>query len=183
MKFQKAIFVLTSVLAVALVSAQGNSAQGKSVVLKPPVNKPMTKAQWQKAYNDAAKMFDKMNADAIFQVMTPDFKLTMMGQTLNATQAKASLKQWFATMKNLHCSMTITKVDGDANHATITDNFNNWGMTKPDKKHKSGKLVDKGTEVAEWVQTKGVWRMKSLTSTNEKMTMDGKPFNPNMGGQ
>ena len=170
-----------SIAAIAVISTTAVAgAQGKKPMMG---GHGMTRAQWQAMYDQADKAFDKMDSKSIFMYMAPDFTLTMMGKTQGKDEAEAGLKKWFGMMKSLHCTMTITKVSGDMNHAVVVDHFNNWGMTKPDPKtHKSGKYVDRGTETATWEKMNGKWMMKSLVSKDEKMTMNGKPFNPNMGG-
>lgn len=139
----------------------------------------MTKAQWQKMYNEAEKMFAKKDADALFGYMAPDFSMTSQGHTMTGDQAKASMKEWFGMMKTLHAKMTVTKVENKNGMTVVTDHFNMSGMTMPDPKtHKSGKLVDTGTEMCTWTNMNGKWMMKSIVSKDEKMTMNGKPFTP-----
>lgn len=172
------------VLAGALASAQGKMMQAKPMMrMKMAPMKPMSKAQWQGMYNQAEMLFDKKDADGIFRYMAPDFSMTMMGQKMNTEQAKASMKQWFGMMKDLHAKMTVTSVMSKANMAMVTDSFHMSGHMMNPKTKKWSKYVDSGMETATWVRMGGKWMMKSLTMKGEKMTMDGKPFDPSkMGG-
>jgi hypothetical protein len=165
---------------------------GISVAQKPPKmthstagkskTSGMTMAQWQKWYDQGAKMFDKMDVNGLTSMMTPDCTMTMDGKTTNMDQSKQMLQQWFGMMKNLHCKMTVTKVVNGKNGTMVTDSFVMSGMTKADPAHKmkAGKLVDKGTETATWVQMNGKWMMKKMVGGKHTMTMNGKPFMPKM---
>ncbi len=164
---------------VALISAFALAgAQGKPT--KPTMKlAPHPKVNWQKMYDKAAKDFDNRNADAIFSYMAPDFTMTMGGHPMTADQAKAQMKQWFAMMKTMRCTFKIKKVTDAGGMTMIVDDFVMTGMSKPDPKtHKSDKYVDSGTERATWVQMGGKWMMKKLLMVKEKMTRNGKPFNP-----
>jgi hypothetical protein len=138
--------------------------------------KAMSKAEWQKSYNEAAKAFEAKDVKKITSYMAPNFTMRMDGKTMNLAQSKASLAQWFAEMKDLHCTMKVTQVMHKGAMATVTDTFKNWGMTKPDPKtKKSSKLVQTGVDTATWIWMNGKWMMKSISTINEKMTIDGKP--------
>jgi len=140
----------------------------------------MSVADWQKMYDQAETAFDSKDANAIFKYMTPDFTMTMQGQTMSAAQAKSEMKIWFGMMKTLHCSMKVVKAPGGASSATVVDNFKNTGDMVDPKTHKTGKLVDTGTETLSWVKLKGKWMIKSIVTNKEKMTLNGKPFSPGM---
>ena len=48
---------------------------------------------------------------------------------------------------------------------------------------KMHKYDDRGMETMRWARMNGKWMMKSIKSSGEKMTLDGKPFDPSkMGG-
>lgn len=145
---------------------------------------PKTKADWQRMYSEAAKLMEKKDAKSLFSVMTPDFTMTMMGKTSGREESQKGMEQWFGMMKNIRASMTVTKVVVKGDTATITDRYRTSGTTLPDPKtKKSGKLVDAGVETATWTRVNGQWMMKKLAMVTQKMTMNGKPFNPNtMGG-
>jgi hypothetical protein len=138
--------------------------------------KAMSIAEWQKGYNEAAKAFEAKDVKKITSYMAPNFTMRMDGKTMNRKEAAVSLAQWFAEMKDLHCSMKVTQVMHKGSMATVTDTFKNWGMTKADPKtKKSSKLVQTGVDTATWVWMNGKWMMKSISTSNEKMTIDGKP--------
>jgi len=169
--------LIATTLMISVVGIAG--AQGKAAPKAKGTG--MTQAEWQTMYDGAAKMFDAKDAEGILSSCTPDFKITMMGKTENRKKAMADMKTWFAMMKTMSCSMHVVKVAGNDKTATVVDKFNNTGMTNPDPKtHKSSKLVDTGTETATWTKVKGKWMMKKLVISDEKMTMDGKPFMPKM---
>jgi hypothetical protein len=138
--------------------------------------KAMSKEEWQKGYNEAAKAFEAKDAKKISSYMAPNFSMRMDGKTMNLKESQASLAQWFATLKEIHCTMKVTQVMHKGSIATVTDTFKNWGTMKPDPKtKKSSKFVQTGVDTATWVWMNGKWLMKSISTSNEKMTIDGKP--------
>jgi len=158
---------LTSIVAVA-------GAQGKHPMKG---GAGMSKAEWQKSYDMAAKTFDSMKVDNIFAYTTPDFTMTMMGQTENKSQCRTHMNQMFGMMKNFDAKFTVTNVAGDANKAHVTCKFMFSGTTKPDpKSHKPGKMTNSGIENSDWVKVKGKWMMKNVVMTDVKVTMNGKPM-------
>jgi ketosteroid isomerase-like protein len=177
MKFGTLALALT-VACLAVTSIAQDKMKGAGTMRAKPqlAPKAMSVAEWQKGYNEAAKAFERKDANAIMAYMAPGFTMTMNGKTRNAAEAKKGLQEWFGMMKNLHCKMTVTSAKHNGGVAVVTDNFRNWGMTMPDPKtKKSGKLVDTGTEKATWVWLNGKWMMKTIVTINEKITIDGKP--------
>ncbi|HVT11782.1 MAG TPA: hypothetical protein VHE55_05915 [Fimbriimonadaceae bacterium] len=173
MKLGTAFASIAMISVVAFAGAQGKPTK--------PVMKmaPHHKVNWQQMYDKAAKDFDSRNTDAIFSYMTPDFTMTMGGQTMTTEQAKGQMKAWMSMMKSVHCTFKIKKVSEAGGMTMVVDDFMMTGMSKPNPKtHKSDKYVDAGTEQATWVQMNGKWMMKKLVSVKEKMTKNGKPFNP-----
>lgn len=172
-------FALASLSIISVVSLAG--AQGKmSSHMQAKHAAGMSKAEWQKMYDMAAKLFDKKDADALFSHMAPDFTIVMGKRTMKGDEARTSMKTWFGMMKELHCKMTVSTVSSKGDTTTIVDHFHNTGTMIDPKTHKPGKFVDTGTETATWVKVGGDWKMKRLVSSDEKMTLNGKPFNPGM---
>lgn len=150
--------------------------------MKPAPMKNMSKSDWQNMYNQAETLFAKKNAEGVMKYMAPDFTMTMMGKTQTRDEALASLKQWFSMMKTLHASMQVVKVVHKGNTDIVTDKFRMTGTMMMGPK-KTGKYVDTGTETCTWTKMGNHWMMQKMVSVGEKMTMDGKPFDPNkMGG-
>jgi hypothetical protein len=177
MKFGTAIAAILMISVAAFASAQEKTMQAKPMMgMKAVPMKAMSKAQWQKMYDQAAMMFMKKDADGIFSYMTPDFTMSTMGKTYSADQGKAEMKKWFGMMKDLHTTFKVTKVSQKGNMAMVTDSFRMWGNMMDPKSKKTVKAVDTGTETATWVKMNGKWMMKKLVSTDEKMTVNGKPM-------
>ncbi len=175
MRFQKMIGLVVMCSVVGIAGAQG----GKKPMMHP---KPMMKTNWQAMYDNASKMMAAKDAKGLFSVCTPDFKMTEMGKSYNAKQSMDEMGKWFGMMKDMHATMKVTKVDEKGNMATVSSYGRMWGTTKPDPKtKKSHKYESTGTDNATWVRMNGKWMMKSLTTVNSKMMMDGKPFTPPAG--
>jgi hypothetical protein len=187
MKLRTALAAALMVSTVVTALAQEKGMQAKPMMkMKAAPMKPMktmSKAEWQGMYDKAAMAFSHKDADGIFRYMTPDFSMTMMGQNMNTAQAKASMKQWFGMMKDLHCKFMLTSVKNNGSMVTVMDKFNMWGTMMDPKTKKPAKYTDMGSETATWVRMNGHWMMKKLVSKDEKMTLNGKPFDPTkMGG-
>ncbi len=183
MKFRTTLTLALMVSTAAIALAQGKTMQAKPMTKMKvaPGSMMPSKAEWQRNYDMAAKSFEKKDVDAVFKYMTPDFTMTMMGQTMKAGPAKAGLKQWFGMVKDHHMKFTITGVKNNGNMVMVMDKVSSWGTMMDPKTKKWGKFTDTGMETATWVRVKGKWMMKKLVSTGEKMTFNGKPYNM-MGG-
>lgn len=161
MKIQKMIALVALSVAAAIACAQGS-----------------VKA-WQKEYDKAEKAFERLDIKQIMSWMAPDATMTSMGKTETKAQAEASMKQWFAMMKNLKCDFKVTSVKEKGDMAMVVAKTKMMGMMKPmgnDKKaHMMGSAA---TETFTWRKMKGKWMITRIVTTDEKMTMDGKPYKP-----
>ncbi len=159
---------------------QGAKPVAKATSVKAPQVKMMTKADWQKMFDEAEKHFEKEDADGLFGGMTADFSMTMMGQTMGAKEAKEGMKQWFGMVEGLKCDFKVTSFKQKGNTATVVNRFSNTARMMNPTTKKMGKSADSGTETLTFVNVKGKWLVKKIVSNDMKMTLDGKPFTPGM---
>lgn len=151
-----------------------------AVVAPAQTAKKMSKADWQKLYDQAEKYFEKEDVNGLFSSMTPNFTMTSMGQTMNLKQSKEGLKQFFSMVEGLKCEFNVTKFTQNGNSATVTQKYNNVGRMMNPATKKMGKFTDQGSETLTFVYTKGKWMVKKIVVNESKMTLDGKPFMPGM---
>lgn len=169
---------LTIAACAALSLAQSHQA-GHMPKPTPPAPK-MSKADWQKMYDKAEMYFNKRDADSIFKYMAPGAKMVMDGKEMSAKDGKAGMKQWFSMMKSLKCNLTVTSATQNGNMATVKDTFDDTGVMMNPETKKDSKYTGKGSETMTWVWMDGKWMIKKLVINSNKMTLDGKPFNPKM---
>jgi ketosteroid isomerase-like protein len=185
MKLTTAIVSLIVVSMATAGLAQGKMPAKAMTGMKAVPVRNMSKADWQKMYNEAEKCFANKDVASLTKYMTPDFTMTTGGKTKDLAGSKQGLTQFFGMMKTLRATMTVTKVSQKGDMAMVTDSYRMSGnmMSMNPKVKKTSKMVDTGTETATWVKVKGKWMMKKLVSTDDKVTIDGKVVDPNkMGG-
>jgi hypothetical protein len=108
--------------------------------------------------------------------ITPDFKSTEMGQSEDYDKMFASIKQGFATVKRLDvCKTTIQKVQSNARIATFTSHRVMSGpLVGADGK--THKMYESMISTDVWIHVGKAWKLKSMTWSGEKLTLDGKPI-------
>jgi hypothetical protein len=146
-------------------------------------------ASYAAASTDAKKIMEELNRDSnkamlskdfgyFDRTATPDFTSTQNGHTQNRKQSLAGIQQMFAMVK------TITKV-----HSTVTSaTMNGKTITATTESEMTAKVaaakgklitvVDRSIDKEVWVMTPSGWKIKSVITLSDKMTANGKPFNP-----
>jgi hypothetical protein len=128
----------------------------------------------------AAKAFETENIGYFTACTTPDFTMTAMGKTTKKKESLQSLKMFFDMASNIKASFKMGKVTASADVGTVdTEGNTTYDMTGPDKKTHKGTMMEWYTET--WKKQGNSWKLSKMVSTRPpKMTMDGKPMNPNM---
>ncbi len=132
----------------------------------------------QAFYTKIEKAFNAEDVKTIMACGTKDFKFKQKNGP--ATDAKATgemLKAQFDAPGKMKTTMKIESCKVTGNTATVVGTMNMAGkMPGPD---------GKPHEMTGWSKTKdslvkegGQWKIKLIDTLEEKMTMDGKPFNP-----
>lgn len=146
--------------------------------LKAKINKVNAAVARAFMHNDMAA-FEKVTRDAV----TSDFKHIDMGHTQNYDEMLAEMKQSLGMMKITACSAKTSHIKIHGKTATSVTNHRMMGkMSGPDKKNH--RMAMSGTTHDKYRMEDGKWKLAEMKWSNEKMTMDGKPFDPSkmMGG-
>ena len=115
--------------------------------------------------------------------VTSDFKHVENGKAMNFSQMVTQMREGMKSMSKItKIGTKLKSLKESGNTATATT----WHMMEgvmigPDKK--SHTMGFSGTSTDVFRKVGGKWKMASMTWTDQKMTMDGKPFDPSqMGG-
>ncbi len=124
--------------------------------------------------------FKAKNAEAVKSLFTKNFTQTAYGMTFNRDQAVAQMTQGAASTK-VDWTMSGLQVSGDkatynSNFTFVTTSVDNAGTFGP--KGKTHKMVGTGVQKVHMVKESDKWLYNHLEVLSTKMTMDGKPFNP-----
>jgi len=113
--------------------------------------------------------------------VTSDFKYSENGQAEDYDSMLAHMKQGLTMMKTISTVNTkLVKLTQEGNSATATTRHHMVGIIAgPDKKNH--KMVFDGISTDGYRKEDGKWKLASMTWGDQKMTMDGKPFNPMQG--
>jgi Tfp pilus assembly protein PilE len=121
---------------------------------------------------------------SIMQNMTADFKYkSPNGRSETRTQWLQMMKQEFQRgMKFSAFKFTVGKITVNGKTASVQSSLTAKGSGMgPDKKNHVFGSTSKAVET--WVKEGSKWKIKMIDTKSEKMTMDGKPFDPSkMGG-
>ncbi|MHB8635498.1 MAG: hypothetical protein ACYC96_03385 [Fimbriimonadaceae bacterium] len=116
---------------------------------------------------------------AVRPCVTPGFRFTEMGHSMNFDRMVAEIKAGLSSLPNV--SSSTSKILSCAEHGktgtTTTTHRIVATMVGPDKKHH--KLVSIGKSTDSWVKVGGVWKMSVMAWGAQTMTVDGKRMNPN----
>lgn len=132
----------------------------------------------QAGYDKLCAAMKSKNIDGVMKMGTKDFSYTEKGQTMGGEQMKQMMQQQFAAMKS--CDKMVMKIDKltvKGNTATVMSSSEGV-MTIGGADGKTHKMADKNTSKDTWVKTPEGWKCKNVTVLTDKMTMDGKPFDP-----
>jgi len=142
------------------------------------------KKEIEAGYKKLENAIISRSVDGVMSVGTPDFSMKMGGMVMSAQQVKSQMKMNFDMMKTApKFTMTIRTMDIKKNSAEVlstgimsADIVDTPGMFG--KKGSKHKLTDEQTSKDTWVKTGNSWKMKVTETVSEKMTLDGKPYNP-----
>lgn len=132
------------------------------------------KAEYVK-YMKAVKAKDLSTLDGM---MTPDFKMTMGKQVCDRKTSMTMMKQ------QLDMTKSIDKWNYKFGPMTHKGNiasgivYEDTAMTVMGQDKKLHKMTGKGSSMSTFRKIGGVWKVASVKSMSDVMTMDGKPFNP-----
>jgi hypothetical protein len=109
---------------------------------------------------------------------TPDFKYVEANNSMTLDQMLGVMKGQFAAMKTVKSasSKLLRCVEHGKTGITATTHSITAMITGPDRKLHL--LVASGDSKDTWVKVGGAWKMSVMLWGKQKMTMDGKPFNP-----
>ena len=144
-----------------------------------PTARADDKSDIKALYPKVAALFMKKDVEGIMRIGTSDFKMKQMGQTMDAKTVKGMLQQQFATVTMKASVMKPTSIKVSGNKAVVLSDSKTSMVSKgPDGKSHTIVSVGKGRDTL--VKTKAGWKFSMVESLSEKMTMDGKPFDPRM---
>ena len=146
-------------------------------------------ASYAAAFSDAKKiaeeqcrMFEKAllakDVDYFHRVAAPGFTSTESGRTSDLEQSMTGIKQMFAMVTKItsaHSTVKSASLSGNKLTALV-DNTMTALMKSP--KGKMVTLADHSTDREVWIKTSGGWKVKSVNTLTDKMTVNGKPFGP-----
>ena len=159
--------LLLAVAAFATISVA--SAQN----LKATINK-MNQAVCRALKNRDMALFEKITRPSV----TSDFKHVEMGHSMTYDEMLAQMKQSFAMLKKVNSATAKTNkisIHGDTATSESTHHIVAV-MAGPDKKNH--KMVMNGLTKDVYRKEGKQWKLAEMDWVNQKMTMDGKPFNP-----
>jgi ketosteroid isomerase-like protein len=129
-------------------------------------------------YNKVAAAMIAKNVDGIMATGTKDFTYTEAGKTMTGSQVSAQMKQQFQMLKGpVKCKMTVVscKITGKTADVNSTA-YSEMQISGQDGKAHTVVTSSKSKDVV--VKTGSGWLMKSVNIQSNKMTMDGKPYDP-----
>lgn len=127
------------------------------------------------------------DADAFAKIVkactTKDFKYVEMGRTMGLNEMIMGMRQGMTQMKDLKradVKIVSVKEMGSKGTAKLWHNMEGRMMGQDKKWHNMGFT---GMSTHAFVKVGGEWKMSMMKWGKQKMTMDGKPFDPSkMGG-
>lgn len=129
-------------------------------------------------YKKLDKAMAAKDIQGVMAVGTKDFTYAEAGRKLTAEQMSAQMKQEFAMVQGAPTTKTTIlscKVKGKM-ATVVTGDYGEMQMAMQDGKPHT--FVSNGKSTDTLVKTAVGWRVKSVVVTSNKMTMDGKPFDP-----
>ncbi|MBS1717046.1 MAG: nuclear transport factor 2 family protein [Armatimonadetes bacterium] len=112
---------------------------------------------------------------------TNDFTMKQMGQTFDKKAVIAQMKQQLSMGKVNESKTKVKSIVINGSTATVMTS-GSFKMTMKGKNQDKAHVFAGQSETKDtWVKEGRVWKMKSIESVSDKMTMDGKPINPGGG--
>src|SRR5688572_17601366 len=140
-----------------------------------------TKSDIQKVYNKLCAAMKKGDMKTLMASGTSDFKMKEMGVTKNAEEVRKEMQGMFASgFKINKCVMTVKSVKLKGNTATVKTVSHTDALMPGGPGGKKMHMVGDGVSRDILVKTRQGWKFKFAETLSNKMTMDGKPFDPSM---
>lgn len=162
-----------SFVALAIVVACAPAQSLRSAVTSS--NKQICAAMKKKDFKALEKIFKS--------TMTSDFKYEENGQTQNYDQMMAGMKMGlgqYTKLTEVWTKIVSLKETGSTGSGVMSHMMAGTIVGQDKKVHK---MTFSGTSNDSFVKQNGKWKMSKMSWGSEKMTMDGKPFDPTkMGG-
>lgn len=129
-------------------------------------------------YNKVQKAMIAKDLKTIMASGTKDFTYTEAGKTMSGEQISSQMQQQFSmTVGTPKSKFTITSCVVKGKTASVEcSNFTEMQIKLGDSKPHT--LVSNSKEKDSLVKTDKGWLMKAVNVTSDKMTLDGKPFDP-----
>jgi ketosteroid isomerase-like protein len=165
----RSIVILASLLAFA--SAQAQSLRASITTTNTQVANAMKK-----------KDFAALNK-AIKGTVTPNFVYVENGQKQNVDQMLANMKMGIGMMKKVTVAQAKVLSLKEKGNTGVAKAQHTIGGLIPGPDGKTQTMVVTGTVEETYVKQGGKWKMSKMHWLSQKMTMNGKPFDPAaMGG-
>lgn len=159
---RKISFVLVGLALCVFASADNLRSQIEAM------NKTMHTVMMKKDINGFVK--------AVKGGITSDFKYSEQGRSMTFDEMVAGMRQGFAMMQKMTAADSkIVSLKEKGNAATCTTGHVMKAVTMDGKK-KPHKMEFTGTSIETYRKEKGKWKMASMTWSDQKITMDGKPL-------
>lgn len=140
-----------------------------------------TKSDIQKLYNKLCTAFKNGDMKLLMSTAAPGFKMKQQGQTMNAEQARAHMEAMFKSgVKINRCTMKVESIKLKGNTATVKALSHTDALMPGPPGGKKMRMVSDGVSRDILVKTPQGWKFKFAETVSEKMTMDGRPFDPSM---
>jgi ketosteroid isomerase-like protein len=128
------------------------------------------------AYQRAGVAWKAKDAETLMQMVTPGFTQEMPdGQVIDAAEAEAGLREWFATADTVsHYDVRIDALDLGSGEA-IAEVAETVSMTFPGPDGRQHERAQANTARVTWVRTEQGWRIGRSEYLTGKMSIDGMP--------
>lgn len=137
-----------------------------------------TENQLKAEYLKYVKAVKAKDIDTLNSMMAPDFKMRMKNQTYDRKQASDMMKQQFKSMKSFDkWDYKFGPMTRRGNTVT-TIVYEDTASTAVGPDGKTHKVTDKGTMQTRFRRIGGQWKVTDVRSLKDRMTIDGKPFDP-----
>lgn len=129
-------------------------------------------------YKKLEKAIVAKDIKGVMATSTKDFSYTENGKTITGEAMSAQMQQQFTMMSGTpKAKFSIISIDVKGKSATVVStDVTEMSMALQDGK--AHKIVASGKSKDLLVKTKDGWLMKTVTVLSNKMTLDGKAFDP-----
>lgn len=135
------------------------------------------------AYNKMIGAMKSKSTMALRAISTPDFKMTGQMGEMNLDQAIATMENQFKTIDGVPSASIkyeSCKVSGKTATLVTTTTMKFTMKMPPDNKPAKFDVTARSKDVL--VKTRDGWKFKRSDALDEKVKMNGKPFDPSKAG-